>query len=146
MYHWFRIVYKSYGCTGSVCTVLTSRSVPASVAPLRLQFFSLAFFSVATLRLIPVIWLPSMSTPFRLAPTTKTHSDEWRKLHLQSESEWSNSSPSRLALIPAGSSKLQPLREAPSALVHSIFTPCRLAACDRQTSHFIYQSLWSETC
>lgn len=76
MYHWFRIVYKSYRCTGSVCTVLTSRSVPASVAPLRLQFFSLAFFSVATLRLIPVIWLPSMSTPLRLAPTTKTHSDE----------------------------------------------------------------------
>lgn len=52
-----------------VC-VCTSRSVPASVAPLRLQFFSLAFFSVATLRLIPVIWLPSMSTPLRLAPTT----------------------------------------------------------------------------
>lgn len=40
----------------------------------------------------------------------------------------SASSPSKLALIPAGSSKLQPLREAPSALVHSIFTPCRLAA------------------
>lgn len=47
---------------------LTSRSVPAKVAPRRLQFFSLAFFSVATRRLIPVIWLPSMSTPFRLAP------------------------------------------------------------------------------
>lgn len=39
---------------GNECS-LTSRSVPASVAPLRLQFFSLAFFSVATLRLIPVI-------------------------------------------------------------------------------------------
>lgn len=75
MYHWFRIVYKSYRCTGSVCA-FTSRSVPANVAPLRLQFFSLAFFSVATLRLIPVIWLPSMSTPFRLAPATKTHSHE----------------------------------------------------------------------
>lgn len=34
---------------------LTSKSVPAKVAPLRLQFFSFAFFSVATLRLIPVI-------------------------------------------------------------------------------------------
>lgn len=48
--------------------LLTSRSVPARVAPRRLQFFSLAFFSVATRRLIPVIWLPSRSTPFRLAP------------------------------------------------------------------------------
>lgn len=47
---------------------LTSRSVPAKVAPRRLQFFSLAFFRVATRRLIPVIWLPSMSTPFRFAP------------------------------------------------------------------------------
>lgn len=35
--------------------------------------------------------------------------------------------PSRFALSPAGSSKLQPLRDAPSALVHSIFTPCKLA-------------------
>lgn len=47
---------------------LTSRSVPAKVAPRRLQFFSFAFFRVATRRLMPVIWLPSMSTPFRLAP------------------------------------------------------------------------------
>lgn len=50
---------------------LTSKSVPARVAPLRLQFFNLAFFKVATLRLIPVIWLPSISTPFRLAPRVK---------------------------------------------------------------------------
>lgn len=35
--------------------------------------------------------------------------------------------PSRFALSPAGSSKLQPLRDAPSALVQSIFTPCKLA-------------------
>lgn len=38
------------------------------MAPRRLQFFSFAFFRVATRRLMPVIWLPSMSTPFRLAP------------------------------------------------------------------------------
>lgn len=51
----------------SICPI-TSRSVPAKVAPRRLQFFNLAFFKVATRRFIPVIWLPSMSTPFRLAP------------------------------------------------------------------------------
>lgn len=50
---------------------VTSRSVPAKVAPLKLQFLSLAFFSVATRRFIPVIWLPSISTPFRLAPVRK---------------------------------------------------------------------------
>ncbi len=51
---------------------LTSRSVPANVAPRRLQFFSLAFFNVATRRFIPVIWLPSKSTPFRLAPEAQS--------------------------------------------------------------------------
>lgn len=71
MHH--RFVDRAWQVCTSPC-VRTSRSVPASVAPLRLQFFSLAFFSVATLRLIPVIWLPSMSTPLRLAPTiTHTH-------------------------------------------------------------------------
>lgn len=58
---------------------LTSRSVPAKVAPRRLQFFSLAFFSVATRKLIPVIWLPSMSTPFRLAPEEQEHAHVRRK-------------------------------------------------------------------
>lgn len=39
--------------------------------------------------------------------------------------------PSRFAFSPDGSSKLHPLREAPSALVQSIFTPCKLAPCKR---------------
>lgn len=131
-------------------SALTSRSVPASVAPLRLQFFSLAFFSVATLRLIPVIWLPSMSTPLRLAPAARDTprvsaakaSPKFKKKKQNEEGEKNKgnfySSPSRLALTPAGSSKLQHLSDAPSALVHSIFTPCRLAACDGQCWRVIY--------
>ncbi len=61
----YRTILKLNWC------VLTSRSVPARVAPRKLQFLSLAFFSVATRRFIPVIWLPSISTPFRLAPVRK---------------------------------------------------------------------------
>ena len=45
---------------------------------------------------------------------------------------WSRS-PSRLAFSPEGSSKLHPLREAPSALEQSIFTPCKFAPCRRET-------------
>lgn len=40
--------------------------------------------------------------------------------------------PSKLALRPDGSSKLQPFRDAPSALEHNIFTPCRFAHWQRQ--------------
>lgn len=61
----YRTILKLNWCA------LTSRSVPARVAPRKLQFLSLAFFSVATRRFIPVIWLPSISTPFRLAPVRK---------------------------------------------------------------------------
>lgn len=113
---------------------LTSRSVPAKVAPRRLQFFSFAFFRVATRRLIPVIWLPSMSTPFRLAPDYKTsrlkheHKVETTSTVVKS----CDRLPSRLAFSPDGSSKLHPLSDAPSALEQSIFTPCKLAPFKRQ--------------
>lgn len=107
------------------------------MAPRRLQFFSLAFFRVATRRLIPVIWLPSMSTPFRLAPSYK---HIWLKHDYKCGTRSSlimncNRLPSRLAFSPDGSSKLHPLREAPSALEQSIFTPCKLAPLKRQSKH-----------
>lgn len=113
---------------------LTSRSVPAKVAPRRLQFFSFAFFRVATRRLIPVIWLPSMSTPFRLAPAYKyiwlvCNNEPGTRPPLTNDCD---GLPSRLAFSPDGSSKLHPFREAPSALEQSIFTPCRLAPFKRQ--------------
>lgn len=120
---------------------LTSRSVPAKVAPRRLQFFSFAFFKVATRRLMPVIWLPSMSTPFRLAPNHRNiclrHDDKCGTA--TSLCKICNGLPSRLAFNPEGSSKLHPLRDAPSALEQSIFTPCRLAPFDKQnqTTAFI---------
>lgn len=40
--------------------------------------------------------------------------------------------PSKLALRPDGSSKLHPFSDAPSALEHSIFTPCRFAHWERE--------------
>lgn len=58
---------------------------------------------------------------------------------------WS-ASPSRLALIPAGSSKLQPLSEAPSALVQSIFTPCRLAAWEGWTTSYMFHAVHVCVC
>merc|ERR1719347_2552788 len=58
----------------------------------------LTFLRVATRRLMPAMMLPSSTAPFRLTP-------------------------SRLALLPAGSSKLDLLRLAPSRLAQFIFTP-----------------------
>lgn len=122
----------------------TSRSVPAKVAPRRLQFFSFAFFRVATRRLMPVIWLPSMSTPFRLAPA-------YKYIWLRCDNKWGTmfpfikdcgGLPSRLAFSPDGSSKLHPFREAPSALEQSIFTPCRLAPFKRQGDEYSWCCCW----
>lgn len=130
----------------SLTSFLTSRSVPANVAPRKLQFFSLAFFSVATRRFIPVIWLPSMSTPFRLAPIEheayyyyqitnkyiryiRLATKPWQVILFTKDMKCCCIVvlPSRLAFSPDGSSKLHPFRDAPSALEQSIFTPWRLA-------------------
>lgn len=102
------------------------------MAPRRLQFFSFAFFRVATRRLMPVIWLPSMSTPFRFAPGREIKRSQNEVTDVD-ECIWvfrwtsAESLPSRLAFNPDGSSKLHPFKEAPSALQQSILTPCRLA-------------------
>lgn len=48
--------------------MFTSKSVPASTAPLKLQFLKFEFFKVATRKLAPAIRLSSKLTPFIFAP------------------------------------------------------------------------------
>merc|ERR1719195_973587 len=84
-----------------------SRSAPARQDIRRSQFCMFTFFSVATRRLMPAIMLPSRLAPFKLTP-------------------------SRFALLPAGSSKLDPLRLAASRLAQFILPPSSCAPSSRQ--------------
>ena len=65
---------RSFKCSTSNCELhLTSRSAPASTAPLRSQFCRLAFFRLATRRFTPAIRLPSRFTFFINAPGEGRH-------------------------------------------------------------------------
>lgn len=80
---------------------LTSKSAPAKTAALKSQFFKFAFLQLAMRKLMPPISLSSKQAPFKLAP-------------------------SKLALFPPGSLKLQFLIEAPSKIALRPRTPLHL--------------------
>ena len=71
-----------------------------------------------------------LSTMFLSAPFLAIYwvSPNIRKMDLK-RCKTTMSLPSILALLPAGSSKLHPLRDVPSILAQSIFTPNKLADC-----------------
>lgn len=96
---WFKLVPRRFAsCKSLPDKSARSKSAPASIADLRMQFFKFAPLSDETLRLTQAQLLFSSVAPFKFEP-------------------------SRLDLTPLGSSKLQFDNIAPSMFAQSPFIP-----------------------